>query len=46
MFGFGTAGFIDGNAIYYLYTNGLLFIMLILASTPRLKNAFSRIQLN
>ena len=45
MFGFGTAGFIDGNAIYYLYTNGLLFIMLILASTPRLKNAFSRIQL-
>ncbi len=45
MFGFGTGGVIDGNAIYYLYTNGLLFIILILCFTPKLKTAFNRIKL-
>jgi alginate O-acetyltransferase complex protein AlgI len=45
MFGFGGGGFIDGNAIYYLYTNGLLFAILILASTPKLKSAFNSIKL-
>ena len=45
MFGFGTGGFIDGNAIYYLYTNALLLIMLFVSSTPIPKNIFNKVKL-
>lgn len=33
---------IDSNAIYYLYTNIILFILLILASTPLLTKIFNK----
>jgi len=44
MFGFGNRPLIDGNAIYYLYTNALLFVMLILGSTPIPKKLFIRLK--
>ena len=44
MFGFGNRPLIDGNAIYYLYTNALLFIILIISSTPIPKNLFIRLK--
>ena len=44
MFGFGTGKLIDGNGIYYLYTNGFLFIMLILFSTPFPKKGFNKLK--
>nr|WP_272879009.1 MBOAT family O-acyltransferase [Clostridium sp. Cult2] len=42
MFGFGNRPFIDGNAIYYLYTNALLFLILIICSTPIPNRIFRR----
>lgn len=38
MFGFGGNTFIDSNAIYYIYTNALLFIMIAICSTPIVKS--------
>ena len=46
MFGFGGRPFIDGTSIYYLYTNALLFIMLIICSTPIPKKVFKRLKDN
>lgn len=34
MFGIGGQGLYNGQAIYYLYTNAVLFIILIICSTP------------
>ncbi|NMB28217.1 MAG: MBOAT family protein, partial [Tissierellia bacterium] len=44
MFGFGGRPFIDGTSIYYLYTNALLFIMLIICSTPIPKKVFIKLK--
>lgn len=41
MFGLGGNAFADKAAVYYLYTNILLFIALIICSTPLLKRAVS-----
>nr|WP_239587128.1 MBOAT family O-acyltransferase [Bacillus ectoiniformans] len=38
MFGLAGNPFVDSHAIYYLYTNALLFIALIVCSTPFLRN--------
>lgn len=38
MFGFGSNPIINKNALYYLYTNIILFIILPICSTPLLKN--------
>lgn len=38
MFGFNTNPIIDGRAIYYIYTYGILFIILAVCSTPLVKN--------
>lgn len=50
MFGIGTKGLYDNTAIYYLYTNIVLFIILAICSTPipnrlimYLKNKLNRI---
>lgn len=45
MFGFGNNPLIDRSAIYYLYTNALLFVILIVSSTQIPKKIFSRIKL-
>ena len=45
MFGFGNNPLIDGNVIYYLYTNALLFVVLIISSTQIPKKIFNRIKL-
>lgn len=34
MFGFGGNTLLDSNAIYYLYTNLILFVILVICSTP------------
>lgn len=34
MFGIGGQGFYNGQVIYYLYTNAIVFIILIICSTP------------
>lgn len=34
MFGMGGQGVYNGQAIYYLYTNAIIFILLIICSTP------------
>lgn len=39
LFGFGTHPLLDHNALYYLSTNGLLFVLLILCSTPLMARA-------
>lgn len=44
MFSVGKAGFIDGDAIYYLYSNGLLFLLLLLSSTGLLGQVFEKIK--
>ena len=44
MFGFGGRPLIDGTSIYYLYTNVLLFIILIICSTPIPKKTFRRLK--
>lgn len=44
MFGFGNKPLINSNAIYYLYTNAFLFIVLIISSTPIPKNLFIRLK--
>ncbi|MEG2353204.1 MAG: MBOAT family O-acyltransferase [Clostridium sp.] len=44
MFGIGDIGFINSEAVYYLYTNGILFIVLIIASTPFIKNISKKIK--
>ncbi|MFD3158106.1 MBOAT family O-acyltransferase [Haloimpatiens sp. FM7330] len=44
MFGFGTHSLIDGSALYYLYTNALLFIVIILCSTPIPRKVFLSLQ--
>lgn len=44
MFGIGGIQFINSEAIYYLYTNLALFIILIIASTPLLKNVSEKIK--
>lgn len=38
MFGIGTNKLIDGHSIYYLYTNGILLIILALCSTPLMRH--------
>ena len=45
MFGFGNNPLIDGNVIYYLYTNALLFVVLIISSTQIPKKIFNRVKL-
>jgi Predicted membrane protein involved in D-alanine export len=44
MFGLGTHNLIDGQAIYYLYTNAILFIILIICSTPIINQLFIKIK--
>lgn len=44
MFGIGTYSFVDSRAIYYLYTNIILFVILAICSTPILKNVMSSIK--
>lgn len=44
MFGLSGNKFIDGTSVYYLYTNILIFIILILCSTPIIKKIFNRIK--
>jgi len=44
MFGWGTNPFVDADAIYYLYTNAILFVALIICSTPLLKNMAVKLQ--
>ncbi len=44
MFGFGKKTLIDDDAIYYLYTNVLLFVILIISSTPIIKRLFIRLK--
>lgn len=38
MFGINGTAFYDNQSIYYLYTHGLLLIILVVASTPLFKN--------
>jgi alginate O-acetyltransferase complex protein AlgI len=38
MFGLGSNTLVDDTAVYYLYTNALLLITLVICSTPLLKN--------
>lgn len=44
MFGLGGNDFVDRASVYYIYTNILLFVVLIICSTPILKRAISRIR--
>ncbi|MBU5675919.1 MBOAT family protein [Alkaliphilus sp. MSJ-5] len=44
MFGLGKHMLFDGQGLYYLYTNAMLFILLILCSTPFLNNLSSKIK--
>lgn len=44
MFGLGGNAFVDRASVYYIYTNILLFVVLIICSTPILKRAVSRIR--
>lgn len=44
MFGFGTHNLIDGRAVYYLYTNAILFIILIICSTPVINRLFTELK--
>lgn len=44
MFGLGGNAFVDRAGVYYIYTNMLLFVVLIICSTPILKKAISRIR--
>lgn len=46
MFGLGTHSFLDGRAIYYLYTNAILFIMLMICSTPIVNQLFIKLKEN
>lgn len=39
MFGVKGTGFLNGDSVYYLYTNALLFVLLFIFSTPLAKNA-------
>ena len=43
MFGFSSV-FIDTNALYYIYTNAILFITLVICSTPLPKNIVMKCQ--
>lgn len=45
LFGFGRVGLWNGDSIYYLYTNILLFIILIIGSTDLPKKIWSSINL-
>lgn len=44
MFGFGSNVFIDSTAIYYLYTNILLFVVLTICSTPIIKKGINKMK--
>lgn len=44
MFGLGAHAFFDSQAIYYLYTNGALLLVLAVCSTPLVRKAGSVIQ--
>ncbi|MGF7060201.1 MBOAT family O-acyltransferase [Brassicibacter mesophilus] len=44
MFGFGEHMLVDSTALYYLYTNAAMFMILIACSTPYPKNLFSNMQ--
>jgi len=44
MFGFGNNLLYDGKAIYYLYTNALLFIVLAICSTPIIGSRIKRLK--
>lgn len=44
MFGLGGHPLFDSTALYYLYTNGLLLLVLALCSTPLVRQSFVKIQ--
>lgn len=44
MFGFGTHHFIDGQAIYYFYTNVILFIILVICCTPIINKYLTKLK--
>lgn len=44
MFGYGTKGLFNGKTVYYLYTNLILFILLIIFSTPYPKKMFDKVR--
>ena len=46
MFGFGGNAIYDSNALYYLLTYGLVFIVLIICSTPIIKNILGKMKRN
>lgn len=46
MFGFGTHKFYNAKDIYYLYTNGILFTLAGICSTPLLKKKIDRLKEN
>lgn len=43
MFGIGSHGFVDKEALYLLATNGVMWLMLILGSTPVVHRVYERI---
>lgn len=45
MFGLGAHAFFDSQAVYYLYTNGALLLVLAVCSTPLVRKAGSVIQM-
>lgn len=44
MFGLGANSYADGRAIYYLYTNIILFVILAVCSTPVLKELMLKVK--
>ncbi len=44
MFGIGGNPVYDGTALYYLYTNAILFVVLTVCSTPVLKNRVHKLK--
>lgn len=45
MFGMGTNKLIDGHALYYLYTNAILMIILAIGSTPLIYKLLTKIKM-
>ncbi len=42
MFGFGHNVLMDSAGIYYLYTNAIMFVILVICSTPVVKNTLDK----
>lgn len=42
MFGLHAHSAIDSNAVYYLYTNAIIFVIAVICSTPMLKNIMEK----